>query len=53
MQWFLAGPKTAADAAREATWEPLLRLVHEARAAADVAWAASGGRMEVGHGEES
>ena len=44
---------TAADDAREATWAPLLRLEREARAAADAARAASGGGVDMGHGEES
>ena len=43
----------AADDAREATWAPLLRLEREARAAADAARAASGGRVDMGHREES
>ena len=46
-------PKAAADDAREDTWEPLLRLEREARAAADAARAASGGGVDMGHGQES
>ena len=46
-------PKAAADDAREDTWEPLLRLEREARAAADAARAASGGGVDMGHREES
>ncbi len=45
--------KAADDDAREAKWEPLLRLEREASAAADAARAASGGGVDMGHGEES
>ena len=45
--------KAAADDARGATWAPLLCLEREASAAADAARAASGGGVDMGHGEES